>query len=78
MSAFTCTTKKIIKHEATIDRVKFMELLAAARYPVTDDAKITMTVPGGGDYSNMTLDIDDMLARVPQKQGCPLVSYRRG
>ena len=64
MSAFTLTTKKITKHNATLDRKHLLGLLLHAGYLVPDDAKITMTVPGGDDYSNMTLDIDDMPVHV--------------
>lgn len=61
MSAFTVTTQKIVKHEATLDRTQLIHLMREAGYTnVPDDAKITMNVPGGGDYSNTTLDIDEM------------------
>jgi len=61
MTTFNITTKKTIEHECVFNRFKFIKLLREAGFKnVPDDAKITITVPGGGDYSNMTLDIDDM------------------
>jgi len=60
MSAFTVTTKNITEHKAVLDRQKFIQLLREAGHNVPDDAKIMMEVPLGGDYSGMTLDINDM------------------
>ena len=57
----TFSTQTVVKHSAFVGRQEFVRLLREAGYAgVPDDAKITMQVPGGGDYSNMTLDIDDM------------------
>jgi hypothetical protein len=60
MSAFTVTEQKIIEHTCVLDRCKIEQLFKTAGFPIPHDAKITMTVPGGGDYSDMTLDIEDM------------------
>lgn len=60
MSAFTVTEKKVTTHTTTIDRIKLTKMFADLGYPIPFDARITMQVPSGGDYSGMTLDIDDM------------------
>jgi hypothetical protein len=40
-----------------ISRDEFMEMLRACGWKVPPDADVVVRVPGGGDYSNMDLDI---------------------
>lgn len=47
------------KHHLELDRPKLLTLLRQAGVTVPDNAGIFVQVPGGGDYSNCTLDIDD-------------------
>jgi hypothetical protein len=53
------TTTVQTKHHAELDRHKLLALLRAAGHDVPDNAGIFVQVPGGGDWSNTTLDIDD-------------------
>ena len=55
------TTKN---YSMTFSRVEFIHLLNGesnrvhARIPA--DAKVTVEIPGGGDWSNQTLNLDDV------------------
>lgn len=51
----TVSTKKHI----TIRRSDLIELLALEGISVPDHAEITFHIPGGSDWSNMDLDLDD-------------------
>lgn len=53
-------TKKM-RTEQTKMRFNGQEIIAALRahgFRVPHTARVSVRVPGGGDYSNMTLDID--------------------
>lgn len=52
-------TKRSAVEETTIkiDRDDLIEYLTEKGYRVPDDAKVFVPVPGGGDWSNMDLDI---------------------
>jgi hypothetical protein len=47
------------KHHAELTRHKLIALLRQAGHNVPDNAGIFVRVPGGGDWSNCPLDIDD-------------------
>jgi hypothetical protein len=47
------------RHHAELDRHKLLTLLRRAGHNVPDNAGIFVQVPGGGDWANCTLDIDD-------------------
>jgi hypothetical protein len=47
------------RHHAELDRQKLLTLLGQAGHQVPDNAGIYVQVPGGGDWANCTLDIDD-------------------
>lgn len=51
----TTLTRKTMKLTGTMIR----QLLDVAGFSVPDGASITVPVPGGGDWSNMDLDIDE-------------------
>lgn len=52
------TTKKTARAE--LDRKTLVKIIrAAGGGRVPKDAEVTITVPSGGDYSGMTLPIDD-------------------
>jgi hypothetical protein len=55
------TTNQIATTKITITGKDILELLKA-KYPehfrLSTKSKVTFQVPGGGDYSNMELDID--------------------
>ncbi len=47
------------RYHAELDRHKLLALLRQAGHEVPDNAGIYVRVPGGGDWSNEQLDIDD-------------------
>jgi len=51
----TVTVKRTMKLTGTLLR----QLLDRAGLSIPDDASITIQVPGGGDWSNCDLDLDD-------------------
>jgi hypothetical protein len=54
---------KVIRTETSksieLGEPELRRLLEAQGVVIPADATITVQVPGGGDYSNMSLDIDD-------------------
>lgn len=60
----TVTTKRTtrVTHELQLDKMKLIELLRPAldfgNTPISD-ISITVRVPGGGDWSNTSLDLGD-------------------
>jgi len=57
VSATTVRTETTRRVE--LGDVQILELLASRSIYVPKDATITVTVPGGGDWSNTDLDIND-------------------
>lgn len=55
MQTETVTT---IHHKVTIDRQELLKLIASLGYDIPTNAVISVCVPGGGDWSNTSLDID--------------------
>jgi hypothetical protein len=51
------TTERKFRVELTAKHL--LAMLAKQGQRIPSDAKITFHVPGGGDYSNMAIDIDD-------------------
>lgn len=54
--------KQVTKTVRTVNRVELdaqdiVSMLRAGKYDIPDNATVTVLVPGGGDWSNMTLDI---------------------
>lgn len=47
------------RFDVRINGDQLRELLKSAGVLVPPGAEITFTVPGGGDWSNMSIDIDD-------------------
>lgn len=47
------------RYHAELDRPTLLALLRQAGHDVPDNAGIFVRVPGGGDWSNEQLDIDD-------------------
>lgn len=47
------------KHYIELDRCKFVTLLRQAGVDLPYNAGIFMQIPGGGNWSNTPLDIDD-------------------
>lgn len=45
----------------TIERGDIIAMLKAKGYDIPDSAEIFVTVPGGGDWSNMDLDISNQV-----------------
>lgn len=58
---FEITTKKTVetRHYLELDRPKLLAILRQCGHEVPDNAGIFVKVPGGGDWSNEQLDIDD-------------------
>lgn len=54
----------IMRQHLTIRRSDLLELLAEAGLKIPTFADITIRVPGGGDWSNMDLDLDDTVINV--------------
>lgn len=58
------TDIKVIHHVETTYTLKvgstaLRELLIHAGHKVPENAKVTIWIPGGGDYSNCSLDVTD-------------------
>lgn len=53
------TTTVETRHHAELDRPKLIALLRQCGHEVPDNAGIYVQVPGGGDWCNERLDIDD-------------------
>lgn len=51
--------KKTEEFEFTIDNKQLVSLLRRAGINVQDNAEITFTVPNGGDYSGMKLEVSE-------------------
>jgi hypothetical protein len=51
----TTTTQKSIK----LNRVQLLTLIANMGYSIPASASVDVRVPGGGDWSNTDLDIDN-------------------
>lgn len=47
------------KHELRVDGDFLLHLLQAAGYLIPDHATVSFGVPGGGDWSNTDIDIDE-------------------
>jgi len=45
-------------HKVTLGREEIIEFLRSKGKYVTDDARVYIPVPGGGDWSNTNLDLD--------------------
>lgn len=53
------TVKTTSQHEIRVSRHQLVQMLQRDGLDVVpDDAAVTVRVPGGGDYSNTDLDID--------------------
>ena len=46
-------------HTLTLNREELLSLLAKAGQPIPASAAVLIQVPGGGDWSNTALDVDD-------------------
>lgn len=52
----TITTQR---HTITLQGRDVINMLRKDGYEIPDKATVTFTVPGGGDWSNCALDLDD-------------------
>lgn len=50
---------RVEKHKVELSRSEMFELLTKAGYEIPNSAEIFICIPGGGDWSNTSLDIDD-------------------
>lgn len=51
-------------YELKLNREEIVQLLRAAGYPVSDDVRVSVRVPGGGDWSNIDLTIGTDVTQV--------------
>jgi hypothetical protein len=54
----TIRTTTTSKHRLELTRKEIIEALQNDNYCVPNNAEVFVEVPGGGDYSNTTLDLD--------------------
>jgi 5-enolpyruvylshikimate-3-phosphate synthase len=52
----TTTTRQ---HELTLTRQMIISMLRSSSVKIADDAQVTFHVPGGGDWSNQDINIDE-------------------
>ena len=56
VKTFSTTTHKL---HMQLDKETILKLLCVSDYPIPETATVTVSVPGGGDWSGMDLDIGD-------------------
>lgn len=54
----TSHTRTTRRHEMSLSRESLIKALQVCGVEVPKDASVTFTVPGGGDWSNCTIDVD--------------------
>lgn len=64
-------TKTITKKSVTVGRALLIELLQQARIDVPPDAEVFIRVPGGGDWSNQALSLDEHNVQVKWEETEP-------
>lgn len=54
----TTLVTTVKRHRLILDDESLQSILRTAGYFVPDNAKITFSVPGGGDWSSCDIDVD--------------------
>lgn len=53
-------TRRVTNYEMTLTGQCLLDMLRARGHGIPDDALITVTVPRGGDYGGIDLDVRDI------------------